>query len=100
MSRVIATLALAGLVLGPVRADDADDRAEKVVKKYRGLPSRDDKLPGKPIVGINLMAAKVTDEDMKGFAGLKSITTLHLESTKITDAGLKEIAGLKSLTTL
>ncbi len=99
----LAILALAGLVLGSAltaRADDADDKAEKYVKQLRGIASRDDNLPGKPIIGINLMAAKVTDEGLKELAGLENLQTLFLAGTAITDAGLKELAKLKNLTTL
>ena len=66
-------LALTGSV-SAARADDAGDEAVAFVTKSKGNFSRDDKVPGKPIVRVDRSAA-----------------------IKVTEAGLKELAPLKNL---
>ena len=67
---------------------------------------RDDKAPGKPVVGLEFygspITVRITDAGLKevNLADFKSLTTLKLSYTLVTDAGLKELAGLKGLTTL
>src|SRR5205814_4627388 len=45
------------------RADEAS--AVKAVEKLGGKITRDDKLPGKPVIGVNLTGTKVTDAGLK-----------------------------------
>lgn len=62
-------LAVAVLSFGsPARADEAEDKAEAVVKKLGGYIERDEKAPGKPVVAVDL-----------------------LNKTEVTDAGAKEL---------
>ncbi len=108
MFRLMAfVLAVSGLSLGSsARADEAEDKAVALVEKFGGKVTRDDKAPGKPVVGVSLFTGpgkvnlKVTDAGLKELAALKNLTTLMLGGAKVTDAGLKELAALKSLTTL
>src|SRR5438128_612670 len=87
-----------GLTCASVRADEAS--AVKAVEKLGGKVTRDDKLPGKPVIGVHLHEIGVTDAALKELADLKQLTTLRLHATQVTDAGLKELKDLKQLTTL
>src|SRR5205807_4570023 len=84
------------------RADEAS--AVKEVEKLGGKVTRDDKLPGKPVIAVNLPATKVTDAGLTELKDLKHLTSLNLNDTegggKVTDAGLKELKDLKLLTSL
>ena len=85
-------------LFGAARADEAS--AVKAVEKLGGKVTRDDKLPGKPVIGVNLTGTGVTDAGLKALKDLKQLTTLNLDKTKVTDAGLKELKELKQLTLL
>src|SRR5262245_52036648 len=103
MFRVVAlVLAVSGLGLGSsAQADEAEDKAVAFVEKqHGGRVIRDDKVPGKPVVMVNLGSTKVTDAGLKELTPLKSLTKLTLSGTLVTDAGLKELKSLKSLATL
>ena len=103
MSRLMQCGLMSWLVLGsPIaaRADDAEDKAFKFVEGLGGKVTRDEKLPGKPVVGVNLDGTKMTDAGLKELAPLKNLTTLNLGNTQVTGVGLKELAPLKNLTTL
>jgi len=107
MSRLMLCGATSWLILSlvaPVRADDTEDKAVAFVEKLGGKVTRDDKLPGKPVIGVNLgmsvISTKVTDAGLKELAPLKNLSTLDLSGTAVTDAGLKELAPLKNLTSL
>jgi len=86
----------------------ADDNAEesKAVEKIEllgGKVTRDDNLPGRPVIGIDLQGSKkINDKYMHLLASFKSLTTLNLTDNveNITDASLVEIGKLKTLTTL
>src|ERR1700677_2023294 len=82
--------------VAPVRGDDAEDRAVTFVEKSGGKVTRNEELPGKPIVRVDLYV-KTTDADLKELAALKTLRALDLSETKVTDAGLKELAALENL---
>ena len=103
MFRLIAfILAVSGLCLGSsARADDAEDKAVAFVEKLNGTVARDVKVPGNPVVRVNLTNKEVTDTGLKELAALKNLTTLDLEDCRqVTGVGLKELAALKNLPTL
>jgi Leucine-rich repeat (LRR) protein len=81
--------------------DDGEARALKAIEKAKGAVFRDEKAPGKPVVGVSFHSTGLTDKDLKGVAGalaaLKNLKTLDLINTKVTDDGLKELARLKGL---
>jgi len=96
---------LAGCVLllaaAPLLADEAEDQAVKAVEKLGGKVKRDDKDPAKPVVGVGLSGAKVTDAGLKELSALKELKELDLHACPgVTDAGLKNLVGLKELKTL
>ncbi len=80
---------------GGLRADEAG--AVAWVMKVGGKVSRDEKRPGRPVVGVSLSNTKVTDSGLKELAQLKGLQWMDLRDTKVTDAGLKELATLKAL---
>ena len=81
----------------PLSANDCEDKAAAFVEKLGGKVVRDEKLPGKPVIEVNLCDGAVTDAGLKELAALKSLTALNLGHTKVTDPGLKELAPLKNL---
>src|SRR5687768_11468193 len=96
LARVVMLLAC---LSGAARADEAS--AVKAIKNLGGKVTRDDKLPGKPVIGANLFDTQVTDAGLKELADLKQLTSLYLgQCSLVTDAGLKELKDLKQLTSL
>src|SRR5437867_4478203 len=91
----------AGTVLGVVilsgaaRSDEA--AAVRMVERLGGGITRDDKQPGKPVIGVVLRFTKVTDADLKELKEFKQLTTLILQLTQVTGAGLKDLKELKQL---
>src|SRR6476620_7732682 len=97
----VGAVMLLACLSGAARADEAS--AVKAVEKVGGKVTRDDKLPGKPVIEVNLAFAHVTDaslKELKDLKDLKQLTSLYLNSTLATDAGLKELKDLQKLTTL
>jgi Leucine-rich repeat (LRR) protein len=96
---VRAVVVLALVVPAPVgRADEA--AAAAAFKKRGATVQRDDRLPGKPITGLNLsgrMMQSTTDADLKALKGFKNLRFLTLYGTKVTDKGMRELKGIKSL---
>src|SRR2546421_372222 len=95
---LVGAVMLLACLFGAARADEAS--AVKAVENLGGKVTRDDKLPGKPVIGVHLHEIGVTDAGLKELADLKQLTCLYLPGTPVTDAGLKELADLKQLTTL
>ena len=95
---LIGAVMLLACLSGAARADEAS--AAKAVENLGGKVYRDDKLPGKPVIGVHLHEIGVTDAALKELADLKQLTWLSLTVTRVTDAGLKELAHLKQLTSL
>ena len=91
---MILAVGLAGC--GQSQADQ-EEKAVNAIHQLGGEVLRDEKLPGRPVFGVNLSGAKVTDSDLKDLRGFKGLRTLLLEGTQITDAGLKDLKELKGL---
>ncbi len=95
----------------------------KAIQALGGQVTRDDSLPGQPVVAVAfnvnpdrfgdscvkdlkhlkclrelvLTGTHVTDEALKDVKELKSLRVLALGQTRITDAGLKDLQGLAGL---
>jgi RNA polymerase sigma factor (sigma-70 family) len=72
-------------------------------KSQDGKAAQLEKLGGeieRDVVAINLVATKVTDDDLRSLNIFPYLQTLHLHHTSIGDAGLINLEGVKSLTTL
>jgi RNA polymerase sigma factor (sigma-70 family) len=52
------------------------------------------------VVSVNLVATKVTDDDLSSLSVFPNLQTLHLHHTSIGDAGVANLKGLRNLTTL
>src|SRR4051812_42555276 len=99
MRELLASVGLMTLCLsGVAYADEAD--AVKVVEKLGGKIIRDDKQPGKPVVGVDLGLTLMTDAELKELKGFPKLLTLRLGLTGLTDAGMKELKEFTNLTTL
>jgi hypothetical protein len=102
MARQRATVV--GVLLGLLvlvaagRADEAS--AVREIEKLGGEIIRDDRVAGKPIVSVDFRYKEVTDAELNGVKGLKTLRTLVLRYSKVTDAGLKGLKGLQNLQTL
>ena len=95
---LVGAVMLLACLSGAARADEAS--AVKAVEKLGGKVTRDDKLPGKPVIGVRLHEIGVADAALKELADLKQLTWLSLTVCRVTDAGLKELKDLKQLTSL
>ena len=76
-----------------------EEKAVQAIEALGGKVKRDEKLPGRPVVEVNLGGTKVTDAGLKDLKELKGLLHLDLGGTQITDAGLKELKELKGLQT-
>jgi len=88
------------LILGSpatAHADDAEDASARLVVALGGKVIRDETLPNKPVIEVNLAEKDVLDAHLKGLADLKNLTALHLSGSRVTNAGLKELAPLTNL---
>jgi hypothetical protein len=81
------------------RDEEADDRAAKWVAGIKGKVTRDAKLPGNPVVEVNLgVNNKVTNDGLKELVGLKGIKRPSLFfDDQITDAGMTHLKGLTTI---
>jgi len=70
---------------------DQEEEAVSAILKLGGKVERDETLPGRPIVEVDLSKTKVTDSDLKDLKELKDLQRLNLSGTHITDAGLKDL---------
>ncbi len=95
---LVGAVMLLACLSGATRADEVS--ALKAVEYLGGEVTRDDKLPGKPVIEVNLAFGHVTDTDLKELKDLKQLTSLALYNSQVTDGGLKELKDIKQLTTL
>src|SRR5436190_11057360 len=95
---LVGAVMLLACLSGAARADEAS--AVKAVEKLGGKVTRDDKLPGKPVIGVSFFGTQVTDAGLKELKDLTQLKELSLYGPQVTDAGLKELKDLKQLTTL
>jgi Leucine-rich repeat (LRR) protein len=88
---------------GPVAAPVPIDQLPKadlaaLVEKLGGKLTRGEETDGKPIIGIDLHGAKVTDVDLGQLRSAPKLQRLNLEGCKaVSDAGLPYLADLTSL---
>ncbi|MCX5669841.1 MAG: hypothetical protein NTU94_00770, partial [Planctomycetota bacterium] len=99
MMRLIAVLLSLAVCLAGCGQTQAvrEEKAVNAILKLGGEVTRDEKLPGRPIVEVYLISTPVTDSDLKDLKELKGLQELVLTSTRITDAGLKDLKELNDL---
>jgi internalin A len=102
MTRYIAWLLIlaAGLPAWAAEPQVSEDPAVAAVEALGGKITRNDKLPGRPIVHVNLVGTSFSDADLKNFRGLPHLHTLFVGRTQITDAGVQGLKELPALETL
>jgi hypothetical protein len=103
LGAVLAVVILCGCSGQPSTAPN--EPAVRLVESLGGTVTRDDKQPGKPVIGVNLSGhgphRDVSDADLKELKEFKHLTTLNLyECGNVTDDGVKELKELKQLTSL
>ncbi|MCE9565512.1 MAG: hypothetical protein K8U57_26115 [Planctomycetes bacterium] len=102
MNRFIVGILVLLVVGSPILADDKELVAEAFVKKFGGSVSHSGKIPGEPVLTVNLGGvltdSPLKDDDLKELAPFKHLTAINLSRTQITDAGLKHLAPFKNLT--
>jgi hypothetical protein len=104
ISRRWGLAALLGLaVLLPARAGneaEAEARAVRAIEDLKGVARRDPKIPGNPVVLVELRGDRVKDDDLKPLLALKQLYALHLYDCGITDTGLLTVGRLGTLKSL
>jgi len=80
-------------------AEQDEQEAIRAVRNLGGVVTRDESLPGRPIVDVVLTGA-VKDSDLECLKALTELRSLRLLDTRVTDAGLKELGQFKGLRTL
>ncbi len=122
-------IALLLLVLGPTfatvlcRAADPNTRQAQAIaelQKVGGIVIHDEKIPGKPVVAVDLgrdwirlrpdgsimlrpqsvTAAKVTDAGLEHLKELTTVKAINLTGSDVTDAGLGKFTALTNLQSL
>jgi hypothetical protein len=80
-------------------SQDAEEKAVSLVLACGGKVTRDENLPGRPVVGVDLLAAKydIGDGVLKALVPLKDLRRLEVGGNPITDAGLKEAKKFRHL---
>ena len=99
MMRLIALLLSLAVCLAGCGQTQAvrEERAVNAILKLDGKVTRDETLPGRPVVLVDLCGTQITDVGLKDLKELKGLQTLWLHDTQITDTGLKELKELKGL---
>ena len=98
-----AFIAVAVLATSTAIADGTLDESKAIekIELLGGKVKRDDTLPGRPVVMINLQGSKrFNDRYIWLLKSFTRLTKLNLNGTAITDEGLKEVGNLKALTML
>ena len=108
MSSIIVPIVLGCCIGGGLSAEDEVTQGKTAtvewviarIEQLGGTFKKDEQIPGKPVVCVNLSRTGTTDSDLEVLSGLGDVRSLNLELTSVTDAGLQEVAGLKDLEAL
>src|SRR5581483_10298638 len=105
MARHAGLAALFFLALAALPACEAGqnievEKAVARIRRLQGTVETDDKAPGKPVVGVSLVACKVADDDLGVLAAFTQLQSLNLGLSSVTDAGLARLPKLGKLQTL
>jgi hypothetical protein len=86
------------------KATKEEERAITAIKKLDGSVKRDAKLPGNPVVEVDLFCKKTTDADLAHLKAFPQLRKLNLMgnckdsgNNHLTDAGLKHLRDLHKL---
>ena len=98
--RILVMALLLALPAFSLGAGSAEDKVVAAIEKWGGKVTRDAKTKGNPVIRVNLVFSKITDEQLAELGGLKSLQELDLYGTKISNDGLKHLGSLQHLHTL
>ncbi len=79
---------------------DTEMLTVRTLEKLHAKIRRDEKRPGRPVIGVELSVEVGKRVDLPCLAALSQLEELKLMGTGITDAGLQELAKLKHLRVL
>jgi hypothetical protein len=79
---------LAGVPIFAGRAP-ADQAVLKMIGKPGRKITRDDKQPGRPVIGVQLKSKRMTDAELKELKELEQLTFLGLIKVSVTRAGVR-----------
>jgi len=98
-----ATLGLVRWVAPMLDLAARQKTALDAIRTYSGKHEVDDKLPGKPVIGVTVVY-EVDDEELAGLVNaltaFPQLTKLRLRSSHISDQGLARLRALPQLRTL
>src|ERR1700680_3790805 len=97
VAMVFAGLCMVVLMASVVVAEEKSDEAKAIesIELLGGRVERDDKLPNRPVIGVDFRGRKrVTDKYLHLLKAFPRMTMLSLSRTNVTDAGLKELREL------
>lgn len=78
-----------------------EQQAAAKIELFRAVVERDDSLPDRPVVSINLRGIeRFNNKYLHVLKSFPNLASLDLSSTRITNPGLKELRGLSKLTSL
>ena len=98
MRQIALLLSLAVCLAGcGQKQAEQEEKAVDAILKLGGDVKRDEKLPGRPVVEVDLGKPKVGDFDLKDLKEFKSLRNLSQSRAHFTDAGLKNLKELKEL---
>jgi Leucine-rich repeat (LRR) protein len=80
-----------------IDTDMVGEKAVAVVEGLGGKITRDKNRPNKPVIGLNLSKARISDANVETVANFPQLETLDLSETDVTDAGLVWLRGLRQL---
>jgi hypothetical protein len=106
------SIAIAGLIVADFHRQSAIDRSLAEIVRAGGIYSRDDSVPGRPVVAIDLDSVLVDDSGRahaRGHASdrllecvvrFTSMRELSLVGANVTDSGISNLIRLQSLRSL
>ena len=100
MRSLLVAVAICNLTPSFAIAAENEDNAIRFIQDLGGKFRRDEKLPGSPIIEVDLIRTDVTDADLKELAQLKRLRILSLYGRRVTGVGLKALADLGELSSL
>src|SRR2546423_14082610 len=98
---LVGAVMLLACLSGAAWADEAS--AVKAVEKLGGKVTRDDKLPGKPVIALSMWGTPahiISDDTLKPVKALTKLRVLDLNGTAVTAKGLAELKDLTNLQSL
>src|SRR5258708_39876400 len=104
----VAVLCSAVAVGQEILNESAESQAIQEIERLNGTITRDETLPGHPVIAVNLGESLCVEDKsnrpdnkcLKPLLSFPHLSALDLSGSKITDAGLKTVVKMKNLTTL